>query len=94
MARMTGSTEITVNYGQMRLRAVSGWAQVMHAMRRALERKLKQGISLRRLRERYLKVAATVRVHARRITVVIAQSAAELWQVMTRLLERMPVMVW
>lgn len=68
--------------------------QVMHAMRRALERKLKQGISLRRLRERYLKVAATVRVHARRITVVIAQSAAELWQVMTRLLERMPVMVW
>lgn len=68
--------------------------QVMHAMRRALERKLKEGISLRRLRERYLKVAATVRVHARRITVVIAQSAAELWQVMTRLLERMPVMVW
>jgi len=68
--------------------------QVMHAMRRALERKMKQGISLRRLRERYLKVAATVRVHARRVTVVIAQSAAELWQVMTRLLDRMPVMVW
>ena len=66
----------------------------MHAMRRALERKRRQGISLRRLRERYLKVATTVRVHGGRITVVIAQSAAEIWQVMTRLLERMPVMVW
>ena len=68
--------------------------QVMHAMRRGLERTTKQGFSLRRLRERYLKVAATVRVHARRITVVISQSAAKLWQVMTRVLERMPVMVW
>jgi len=68
--------------------------QVMHAIRRALERKTRQGLSLRRLREQYLKVAATVRVHARRVTVVIAQSAAELWQVMTRVLERMPVMIW
>ena len=68
--------------------------EVMHALRRTLEHQTKQGISLRRLRERYLKVAATVRVHARRITVAIAHSAAALWQLMTRALGRMPITVW
>jgi len=52
----------------------------MHALRELVARATREGWSLRRLRERILKVAARVVVHGRRATVCIAHSAAGLWE--------------
>ena len=52
----------------------------MHAVRSLLVEDSGQGWSLQRTRERVLKVAARVLVHARRIVVVVADSAAETWK--------------
>ena len=51
-----------------------------------MEAASEEGWSLRRLRERVLRVAARVLVHGRRATLIIGESAAMLWQVLwTRL---------
>jgi hypothetical protein len=51
----------------------------MHLPRRLLARATKTGWSLRRVRERVLRVAARIVVHARRALVVIDPVAARLW---------------
>ena len=53
---------------------------LMHAARTLLATETQKGWSLSRVRERLLRVAARVLVHGRRVTVVIAQAATELWQ--------------
>ena len=58
--------------------------QVMHAVRRLLERMTQQGWSLSRLREQVLKVAARVTVHARQICVRLPRAARHWWQVIFR----------
>jgi len=65
--------------------------QAMHALRVPLERATGEGVSLKRLRERVLKSAAQIRVHARQIRVVIARTAIRLWQ---PLLERLQRLHW
>ncbi len=52
--------------------------QVLHELRRLLESQALQGWSLKRMREQVLKVAATLTVHARRITVHLGD-AADKW---------------
>lgn len=52
---------------------------VVHVARVLMEKATGEGWSLRRLRERVLRVAARVLVHGRRATVVIGRAAADLW---------------
>jgi hypothetical protein len=52
---------------------------VVHAARLLLEVATGEGWSLKRVRERVLRVAARVLVHGRRAVLVIAQSSARLW---------------
>ena len=54
----------------------------MHLPRRLLAMTTHQGWSLRRVRERVLRVAARVVIHARRALVVIDPAAARLWQML------------
>jgi len=53
---------------------------IVHATRVMIEAATHEGWSLRRVRERVLRVAARVLVHGRRATLVIGESAAILWQ--------------
>ena len=53
---------------------------VAHVARVLIEGATGEGWSLRRLKERVLRVAARVLVHARRATLVIGQAAASLWR--------------
>lgn len=53
---------------------------IVHATRLMIEAATGKGWSLRRVRERVLRVAARVLVHGRRATLVIGESAAILWQ--------------
>lgn len=53
---------------------------LVHAARVLLEESTQEGWGLRRFRERVLKVAARVLVHARRVLLVLAWEAAGLWQ--------------
>jgi hypothetical protein len=55
---------------------------LMHAARLELEQATSQGWSLKRLRERVLRVAARVLMHGRRATLVISLQAATLWDVL------------
>jgi len=55
---------------------------VVHVARLMMETATKDGWSLRRLRERVLRVAARVLVHGRRATLIIGESAAILWQML------------
>lgn len=55
---------------------------VTHALRCLVEKADGQGWSLQRLRERVLRVAARVLIHARRATVVIASASAKLWRLL------------
>ena len=56
----------------------------MHALRCTLERALPgpkgEGWSLKRLRERVLRVAARVTLHSRRVIVIVTESAARYWR--------------
>jgi 2-methylisocitrate lyase-like PEP mutase family enzyme len=61
----------------------------MHVLRALLERRTGQGWSLRRLRERVLKVAARVQRSGRRLIVVIARSSAEYWNQLLPALDRL-----
>jgi len=53
--------------------------QVLHGLSCLLERQTRQGWSLSRIREQVLKVAATLRLHARRITVHLGAAADKWW---------------
>jgi hypothetical protein len=52
---------------------------ILHVGRMLLQAATGEGWSLRRFRERLLRVAARVLVHGRRALVVVAQAASELW---------------
>lgn len=58
--------------------------QLMHLARALLERSTGEGWSLRRLRERVLKVGMSVYVHARQIRIAMARSAARFWAPLLR----------
>ncbi|NLY15139.1 MAG: hypothetical protein GXZ05_02005 [Gammaproteobacteria bacterium] len=58
--------------------------QLMHSVRVLMQYITRQGWSLRKVREQILKVAATVAVHARRITVHIAHSGDKWWPSLIR----------
>jgi DDE family transposase len=62
--------------------------EVMHAGRRVLEIATATGWSLRRFRERVLRVGARVLIHARRVTVVVAEAAARHWAALWPRFER------
>lgn len=53
---------------------------LMHVVRTMVESSTKQGWSLKRLRERVLRIPARVLLHGRRAVVVLGQMAAGLWQ--------------
>jgi Transposase DDE domain group 1 len=53
---------------------------LVHAARVLLEEATGEGWGLRRVRERVLKVAARVLLHARRVVLVIGQESASLWR--------------
>lgn len=55
-----------------------------HAVRTLVERATGEGVSLRRVRERVLRVAGRVLVHGRRATLVVAESAVALWSSLWR----------
>jgi hypothetical protein len=55
-----------------------------HAVRVLVERATGQGMSLRRVRERVLRVAGRILVHGRRATLVVAESAVSLWSSLWR----------
>jgi hypothetical protein len=62
--------------------------EVMHAGRRVMEIATATGWSLRRFRERVLRVGARVLIHARRVTVVVAEAAARHWATLWPRFER------
>ncbi|WP_444986195.1 IS1380 family transposase [Halomonas mongoliensis] len=53
--------------------------QVLHGLRCLLVRQTRQGWSLSRMREQVLKVAATLSLHARRITIHLGDAADKWW---------------
>jgi hypothetical protein len=64
---------------------------LLHCTRRLVENATSRGWSLQRVRERVLRVAARVSVHARRAIVVIHRDHARLWQALCTTLERFAV---
>ena len=54
--------------------------EVLHSGRCVMEKITRTGWSLRRFRERVLKVGARVVLHARRATLVVAETAAPYWR--------------
>ena len=62
--------------------------ELMHAGRRTMEIATATGWSLRRFRERVLRVGARVLLHARRATLVIAETAARHWAALWSRFER------
>jgi hypothetical protein len=54
--------------------------EVLHSGRCVMEKVTRTGWSLRRFRERVLKVGARVVLHARRATLVVAETAAPYWR--------------
>jgi hypothetical protein len=65
--------------------------QVVHAARVLLELATNEGWSMKRFRERVLRVAARVLVHGRRAVLVIGQSSAGLWEMLWMKLRRLRV---
>ncbi|RAR56814.1 DDE family transposase [Onishia taeanensis] len=63
--------------------------QVLHGLRCLLERQTRQGWSLSRVREQVLKVAATLRLHARRITVHLGAAADKWWPTLLKGMPRL-----
>jgi hypothetical protein len=62
--------------------------ELMHAGRRMMEIATGTGWSLRRFRERVLRLGGRVLIHARRITLVIAETAARHWATLWPRFER------
>ena len=67
--------------------------QVLHGLRRLLESQTHQGWSLARMREQILKVAATLSLHARRVTVHLGAAADKWWPTLLRGLPRLSALV-
>ncbi|MBI3184063.1 MAG: transposase [Myxococcales bacterium] len=65
--------------------------QVVHAARVMLETATGDGWSMKRFRERVLRVAARVLVHERHAILVIAKSSARLWEMLWRKLRLLRV---
>lgn len=69
---------------------LNAWAYAaMHVCRTLIEQETRDGWSLKRFRERLLKVAARIVVHQRRVTFVIARTAAALWNALWKRLDRL-----
>jgi hypothetical protein len=64
---------------------------IVHVARRLVAELTGEGWSLRRVRERVLRVASRVLVHGRRVTVVISTQAAALWRALLLRLGRFSV---
>ena len=62
--------------------------QILHTGRCVMEKATGQGWSLRRFRERLLRAAARVVKQSRRLTFIVAWSAAEDWQRLWHKLQR------
>jgi hypothetical protein len=62
---------------------------IVHTVRVLLEKATGRGWSLKRVRERVLKVAARILVHGRYITMVVAEASAKLWQALWKKLSRL-----
>jgi hypothetical protein len=58
--------------------------QILHGLRCLLERQTRHGWSLTRMREQVLKIAATLSLHARRITVHLGDAADKWWPTLLR----------
>jgi len=67
--------------------------QVLHGLRCLLVRQTRQGWSLIRMREQVLKVAATLSLHARRITVHLGDAADKWWPTLLKGLPRLTALV-
>lgn len=78
--RYPAGDSFAINEARLLLNALA-YATV-HIARRLLENATRQGWSLRRVRERVLRVAARVTVHARRAIVSVDSAAAHLWQML------------
>lgn len=65
------------NEALLLLRCIS--YNLSHCCRVMVEDATKQGWSLQRMRERILRIPARVLLHSRRITVVVANAASEIW---------------
>ena len=63
---------------------------IMHAARKLVARATGKGWSIRRLRERVLRVPARIVVSARYATVVISREVAPMWQDLCTQLARLP----
>ena len=63
--------------------------QVLHGLRRLLESRTRQGWSLMQMREQVLKVAATLTVHVRRITLHLGDAADKWWPTLLKGLPRL-----
>ena len=63
--------------------------QVLHGLRCLLERQTRQGWSLSRMREQVLKIAATLSLHARRITLHLGAAADKWWPTLLKGLPRL-----
>jgi len=74
------SATLAQNHASLLLSALA--YQVMHHVRERLESVTREGISLCRLRERFLKVAAVVIRHARQVVFRISSAKVALWQVL------------
>lgn len=78
--RYPAGDSFAINEARLLLNALAYAA--VHVARRLLENATRQGWSLRRVRERVLRVAARVTVHARRAIVSVDSAAAHLWQLL------------
>jgi len=78
--RSVAADSFAINEARLLLNALAYAA--VHIARRLLENATHQGWSLRRVRERVLRVAARVTVHARRATIGVDSAAAHLWQML------------
>lgn len=84
--RYPAGDSFAINEARLLLNALA--YATMHVARRLLANATHQGWSLRRIRERVLRVAARVVVHARRATVIVDAAAAHLWQMLWARLAR------
>lgn len=63
--------------------------QVLHTGRRLMQAATGTGWSLRRFRERVLRAGGRIVLHARRATLVVAETAARYWHLLWRRLDRL-----
>jgi len=66
---------------------------LMHGLRSLMNLKSDKNWSIRKLRERVLRVASRFLLHARQVTLVVTTAAAEYWEVLLEHLGRIPALV-